>query len=799
MSSRQRFDLIIVGSGPAGIATASHAHDNGINYVLLEKTDHLSDTIFCYQARKYVMAEPMAIPARGDVPFEAGSREQILGAWESHAKNKQLKVEYNKEVKSVKKVGATFEVKAADGSEYEGKWVVLAMGTQGSQRKPGCPGEDMSHVLYRLADPSEYAEKDIIVVGAGDSAIEIAVALADENRVSLVVRSAEIVRAKDSLIREVLTRQAQGSMTVYYGTTLKEITLGHTDLNVRGETVRVRSDYIFLKLGADAPRKFFESIGVKYTSSDKDARPSLTPQYESVDVPGLFLIGAASGRDLVKLGMNQGWEVVEHLCGRKVDPADEAVLKERLPHWSGSVVERMQQIKQRVPLLAAADDENLREMFLSTNVREYRDGEAIIRQNDYTNEFLIIAEGRVQLWVSPEGSKEQRKITTMTAGNFFGEMSLISGRRRTATAIAEGPTRIIEVPRKAILKLLVTSPRVKDLVDQAFLIRAIQGYLFGDTPATVLGELAAKATMITLAKDAPVFKEGDPGDAFYLIRNGMVKIGKTSNDKEIVLSYLVAGNFFGESALLEGAPRTATVTTIFPSELIKLSKRDFDQFLDSQPELRKKLLKKLEDRRVLSLIAEATPGSGSILNDLIREEVVMGTHSLIIDNHKCVRCSNCIRACEGVHADGQSRLSLTGIQLYNLLAPNSCWQCQNPMCMLDCPPDALTRDPRGEVYIRSNCIGCGNCERNCPYGNIFMVHPKHEGGGLFGWIKGLFSKEKAAHDEVERTLAVKCDLCREISGGPACVRSCPTGAAVRLTPEEYRGTLEELVIMRGER
>ena len=48
-------------------------------------------------------------------------------------------------------------------------------------------------------------------------------------------------------------------------------------------------------------------------------------------------------------------------------------------------------------------------------------------------------------------------------------------------------------------------------------------------------------------------------------------------------------------------------------------------------------------------------------------------------------------------------------------------------------------------------------------------------------------------------LATKCDLCREISGGPACVRSCPTGAAIRLTPEEYKSTLEEIVITRGER
>ncbi|HEY4641822.1 MAG TPA: cyclic nucleotide-binding domain-containing protein, partial [Thermoanaerobaculia bacterium] len=351
-------------------------------------------------------------------------------------------------------------------------------------------------------------------------------------------------------------------------------------------------------------------------------------------------------------------------------------------------------------------------------------------------------------------------------------------------------------PRKAILKLLGAAARAKALVDQAFLLRAFGGYLFPGIPEAQLGELVDLSVVNALPKDAVVFKEGEEADAFYLIRNGMVKISKKSGDKEVVLSYLVAGNFFGEAALFSDADRTATVTTIFPSDLIKLSKRDFNNFLAAHPDLRQAPLQKLEERRIASLIADATPGSGNILNDLIREEVVMGTQTLIIDEHKCIRCGNCIAGCEGVHADGQARLSLTGIKFYNLLAPNSCWQCENPMCMLDCPPDAIVRDPRGEVYIKSNCIGCGNCERNCPYGNIFMIH-KEPKKTIFSWVASLFGKDHKS--DVEQTSAVKCDLCREISGGPACVRSCPTGAAIRLTPEEYRSTLEELVITRGER
>src|SRR6185436_5153828 len=113
------YDLVIIGGGPAGLATASHAQANGMKYVLLERTDHLADTIYNYQARKFVMAEPVMIPARGDLPFEAGSRESILEAWHQYAGARQLNIDFNAEVKSMKREGGRFLVKTAQGAEYD--------------------------------------------------------------------------------------------------------------------------------------------------------------------------------------------------------------------------------------------------------------------------------------------------------------------------------------------------------------------------------------------------------------------------------------------------------------------------------------------------------------------------------------------------------------------------------------------------------------------------------------------------------------------------------------------------------
>ena len=793
--TRHSFDLVIVGSGPAGLSAAGHAQANGMDYVVLERTDHLADTIHCYQKRKPVMAEPAAVPLRSELAFAAGPRESVLGQWQAFVRGNGLNVHFGREMSGLERDGEGFLVRTGAGDEYAAPRVVLALGTQGNPRRLGVPGEDLLHVSTRLVDPDEFSDRDILVVGAGDSALEVALALTAANRVGLVVRTPEILRAKESLEREILQRQATGQLRIHFSSAPLAFAPGVAVLKAPEGELRVPADRVIVKIGATAPRALLEGCGVRFAGEGREAKPVLSPVYES-SLPGLFLIGAVTGRDLIKLGINQGFEVIEHLLGRVVVPADEEVLAARLPWWRGAVRRRIEQIQEQVPVLGAADDEHLREVFLSAEVREYRDGEVILRQNDYSDTFLIVAAGAVEITARSEAGSE-RRVATLGASDFFGEMSLISGRRRNATAAARGAVRLIEVPRKAMLKLMATNPSVKAMVDQAFLVRAFQGYLFPDLAADLLRELAAMAGLERLDKGQVLFREGDPGDAFYLIRSGQLKISQRSGGQERVLAYLVAGNSFGETALRDGATRTATVTTIFPCELIKLAKADFDRFLAARPQLRAGLLAKLEEWRVTSLVAEAMPAAGSVLSDLIRTEVVMGTQALFIDEHKCVRCGNCIDACEGVHEDGQTRLVLQGIKFYNLLAPNSCWQCENPLCMTDCPPDAIARDPHGEVYIKSNCIGCGKCAENCPYGNIFMVHPKAD-RALVGWVKTLLDVgSPAAPVDSGQTVAVKCDLCRGIAGGPACVRSCPTGAAIRLEPDEYQQRLAEIVVREG--
>jgi CRP-like cAMP-binding protein/thioredoxin reductase/Fe-S-cluster-containing dehydrogenase component len=793
VSTDASFDVVIVGAGPGGLSAAQNAEKNKLRYVLLEKTDHLADTIHCYQKGKFVMAEPTVIPLRGGFWMEPATREEILDRWAGIARTEGLNITLNSPVTEIIKRNGLFQIKAGAETLHTPK-VVLAIGTQGSPRKLGVPGENLPHVLPRLIDPDMYSDQDIVVIGGGDSAIEIAVSLAARNRVTMSVRSAEFLRAKASLERQAVDKAKRGEMTIHFRSVPERVDPDSITLKLPNGVVRAKAQVVIVKIGAVLPRKFLESCGITFRSTEAEAPPALGHHYET-EVPGLFLIGAANGRgDLIKHSINQGYEVIEHVCGRQVEPADEELLKQTLNFGSGTVAERIKAILPRAPILTGGSEEQIRELLLSSRFHRLQAGEIIFRQYDYSESLYVILDGSVKVLVLSDDGLE-RQVALKNPGESFGEMSMISGQRRSATAIASTEALLWEIDRKAMLKFVHMTPTAKDKIDKSFLIYAFQSYLFPGLSQSVLSPLADRAKVLGIDKGATIIKEGDAGDAFYFLRSGMVKVGKMRQEREVVLAYLAAGQYFGEMALLRAEPRMASVTAIDSVEVIQLRKEDFVDFLYEHPQLKARIDEESKHRRLRNIEVELRPELADLGRFMTSEEVVVSDNVLLIDENKCVHCDNCVKACEGVHTDGQTRLKRTGQKFANILIANSCRHCENPMCMTDCPPgDAIARDPRGEVYIRDNCIACGNCAANCPYDNIFMVHAKEQ-WSLLDWVKQAVGIQvpTATHS---RSLPVKCDLCRELSGGPACVRSCPTGAVLRLTPEDYNRTIESLVTER---
>lgn len=792
----ETFKIAVVGSGPSGLSAAGHAAELGVSHVLLESGTLYSNTIQKYQKGKHVMAEPGILPLRSPMSFAAGTREEILGHWGEELTRYGVNIRYGAAVIGIKGERGAFELTLGSGEKVAAEHVILAIGMQGNIRKLGTPGEDASFVQYQLDDPDEYSDETIVVVGAGDAGIENALALTRQNRVILINRNDEFVGVKDGNISLVQAAVKEGKLELRTGTRTErvEATPGpfpaaYVCATSEGsETIPCHR--VIARLGALPPRGLVESFGVAFPSADRSAVPRLSEKYES-NVPGMYIVGALGGCPLIKAAMNQGYEVVEHILGRPVEAADEPLLKEKIrpiPRFT-SVSECLAVIQKNVPLLEGVTTLQLREFLLESELRAPAEGEVIFTRNDYTNSFFSIVAGSVVV-EGTDGKGKARRITA-GAGEFFGEMGLISGRRRSATVKAGPGCILIETPRRSMLKLIASVEAVRREIDRVSLTRAVRSYLAESLSDEDLNYLVEGAQIKRFPAGQSLFMEGDAPDGLHLIRRGSVTISRQIGGREVVLSYLPAGNYVGEMALMSDKPRSATVRAAVATETILLESKRFTDVLARSSTMRGGLDARFMERlRADEMMADQIE-SGSLVSFLMKQGVGEATDVLLINQSMCVGCNNCEKACADVH-EGTSRLNReAGPTFAQIHVPTSCRHCEHPHCMKDCPPDAIHRSPNGEVYIADTCIGCGNCQQNCPYGVIQMapVNPKRRRPSLLAWLTlGVGPEpgvEKASKDHNLSKHAVKCDMCKDLKGGPACVRACPTGAAIRVSPEKF--------------
>ena len=821
----EQVKVAIVGSGPAGLSAAARAAALGLSHVLIEKSDHLSDTIFKYQKGKHVMATPSNLVLRSDLDFDAGRREAILETWDRQIAEGKVSVRLDGEVTAITGAKGDFTIAFKKGDPVRAEAVVLAIGTQGNPNLVRCPVGEGAVVQYQLDDPGEYVDEHIVVIGAGDAGIENAMGLAADpqqgNTVTIVNRSADFATAKEANVQALLAMQAEGRITVLRETTASAIDKGEITFDTRDGELKARCDRVIARMGSAPPRAFVEGIcaefeerdgkkaikpgtGVEFTSADRVAYPKLSPTFETT-VPGVHVIGALAGYPLIKHCMNQGYDVIEFLNGNAaLKPADEPILAEKFASLPGrrSVDEWLETFRASVVILQELSPLQMRELMLDSAVHAYQQGDEIFARNDPGSSMFAIAEGSVVVEVNPA---DPSITVPIEQGSIFGEVGLISGRRRGATIRAAEPTVCMELSRTAALKLMSTAPSAARAVNRIAIERQLLQMFGSGLTREDVAQLVEAAELKDVRAGDVVVAEGADDKDIYVVRRGSMVVEKDIGGRPVFLSYLPAGSYFGEMAVIDGSKRTATVKAAIKSQVVRLPGEAFVALLDRKPRLREKALADMADRRTVNQYIESQKDSFGGAVDLyskaaqflVDNGIGEATDVLLIDEKLCVGCDNCEKACADSH-DGLSRLDREAGRTYaHLHVPTSCRHCEHPHCMADCPPNAIKRGPDGEVFIDETCIGCGNCQRNCPYGVIRMDAKPPKKPGLLSWMlfgagpgpgeaSYAWRKKKAeqAGREVPK-VAIKCDMCSGIEGGPACVRACPTGAAIRVSPEKF--------------
>jgi len=261
------YDLIVVGAGPAGISATLAAKKYNLKVLTLEQ-DTLGGTVYTFPRSKIVMTAPMDLPLYGKVKFHETSKAELLDLWHTVLSKNDIQIKENSKVEAIVPVGNIFNVETTAGESYTTKTVLIAIGRRGTPRKLDVKGEDTEKVAYRLLEPEEIKNKNILVVGGGDSAIESALLLADENKVTLSYRSESFSRLKVRNAEKIDEAIKNKTITVLFSSKIVAIDTDTVSYSMKDSTdvLKMKNDLVYIFAGGELPTQFLKKIGIDVTT-----------------------------------------------------------------------------------------------------------------------------------------------------------------------------------------------------------------------------------------------------------------------------------------------------------------------------------------------------------------------------------------------------------------------------------------------------------------------------------------------------------------------------------------------------
>lgn len=292
-------DVLLVGAGASGLNAALAAKEKGFTYLLLEK-GKIANTIEDFPEGKWIYAEPDDSPPKGKLWLDGGRKEDLIRRWQEIIEENDLHVRTEEPLTGLEKQkDGTFIAKTAKG-EYRVRKVVLATGQRGNPRKLKVPGEELEQVYHKLYSPKKYHDENILVVGGGNSAVEAALTLSEQNKVTMSYRSGEFSRLFKDNRRLIDEAVREGRIEVVFNSVVKEFRQGEVVLEIDSggsqEEKTLPMEHAFVLVGAEVPIKFLKSLNIKL-ENDWEGSLIRSTALTLLTMIGLWLFGPLLAAD----------------------------------------------------------------------------------------------------------------------------------------------------------------------------------------------------------------------------------------------------------------------------------------------------------------------------------------------------------------------------------------------------------------------------------------------------------------------------------------------------------------------
>jgi thioredoxin reductase (NADPH) len=320
-------DVLIIGAGPSGLATAIAARQAGLDYLVVEK-GILVNSIFNFPTHMVFFTTPELLEIGGlplVTPYEKPTRLEALKYYRRVVDAYDLQIAFHEEVTAIENENGIFAVATVDrhGTRRvrEARAVVLAIGYYDRPNRLGIPGEDLPHVNHYYTDAHPYYRQRVVVVGGKNSAAEAALELFRANvHVTLVHRHATLGESIKYWVRpDIENRIKEGSIAARFEATVEEIHPTHVVIAQHGEWEEIAADAVFLLTGYHPDAALMTAAGVQ--CDPVALTPALDPQTFETNVPNLFIAGGAvAGREtgsiFIENGRFHGQKIIGLLADR---------------------------------------------------------------------------------------------------------------------------------------------------------------------------------------------------------------------------------------------------------------------------------------------------------------------------------------------------------------------------------------------------------------------------------------------------------------------------------------------------